>query len=259
MENVTESDVQELINAYRRAYTQGRDQFGEKSIQFRILQAILRASAQNTHDWIELNAASTRVSREELQSYAATLAKGDIIGTTANKLTPTAALKTGIRAAQRAVLHHVIIASVILVFASGIVWSGAATGHLLTVGLFGGGAIAGAIFWGLRGLARSAPQAGNAAVTAVKTANQLSQPAQNIFESQTAPTLARFYGRFNRPAPRTPMVAWINRTATGTLILMYLLLALLAVFFMFGFLRSIAELGNDCNFTHTCLQPIHLK
>ncbi len=257
MENVTESDVHELVNAYRRAYTQGRDQLGDKSIQFRILQAILRASAQNTHDWIELNAASTPASREELQSYAATLAKGDIIGTTARKLTPTAALKTGIRAAQRAVLHHVMIASIVLLIASGIVWSGAATGRLLLVGLLGGGAIAGAIFWGLRGLARSAPQAGSAAVTAVKSANRLSQPAQSIFESQTTPTLTRFYGRFNKPAPRTPMVAWVNRTATGTLILMYLLLALLAVFFMVGFVRSIAELGNDCNFTHTC-HPIHL-
>ena len=150
-----------------------------------------------------------------------------------------------------------MIASIVLLIASGIVWSGAATGRLLLVGLLGGGAIAGAIFWGLRGLARSAPQAGSAAVTAVKSANRLSQPAQSIFESQTTPTLTRFYGRFNKPAPRTPMVAWVNRTATGTLILMYLLLALLAVFFMVGFVRSIAELGNDCNFTHTC-HPIHL-
>ena len=258
MENVTESDVHELVNAYRRAYTQGRDQLGDKSIQFRILQAILRASAQNTHDWIELNAVSTPASREELQSYAATLAKGDIIGTTARKLTPTAALKTAIRVAQSAALHHVMIGIIALLIASGIV-SSRATGRLLLVGLLGGGAIAGTIFWGLRGLARSAPQAGSAAVTAIKSANRLSQPAQSIFESQTTPTLTRFYGRFNKPAPGTPMVAWVNRTATGTLILMYLILALVAVFFMVGFMHSIAaELGNDCNFTPTTCHPIHL-
>jgi hypothetical protein len=240
MENVTENDIHELVDAHRHAYIQGRDKFGDGSIQFRILQAILRVSAENTYRWINLNTSSTPASCQELQSYAETIAKGDIIGTAASKVTPSAALTHGIRAAVRAAAHHVVIWAILLVVANVIVWSGAMAGRFVVHAMLAGGAIAGITFVVLRGLASRAPEAGKAAVNSVKSARQFSGPAQCIFESQTTPTLTRFYGRFNRPTPRTPLCVWVNRTATGTLVLMYLVLAVAALFFVIGVMHSIA-------------------
>ena len=73
------------------------------------------------------------------------------------------------------------------------------------------------------------------------SARELTGPAQYIFKRHTMPTLAKFYGRFNRQPPTARVIARINGIASGTAALIQLVIVIVFVVFVISAIRGAIE------------------
>lgn len=266
LQRVTDADIHELVDAHRSAWVQGRDQLGgEKSVRFRILQAILNASAQSASRWIRLNASSTQSALSELDNFIAEVSKGDLVGKSVETLSPSAVLKRAIRSF---VIHAQgwMIALTLISVSAMFVWkmvgrSGLWLGHAVVVvgNILLLIWVVGAAFSVFKAMMEEFDKSS----TGTSAAHSLTRPGQNIFEQQTMPTLTRFYARFNRRPPGVPIVRKINNTADTTAGIIWMCAFLVVGWFLYsaigGAITAVRNhewgSGNACVVLNICPKP----
>lgn len=241
---IARPDVEQVANAYRAALVAGDTTLG-RSIESRILLAVVNESADMTATWLETRVENGMELAKPIREFNQSASKDDVV----SRAIATFSARL-FNEARSAVVLFTFKGTAPLWLATALGFVGGVFGYAEAFGVVVGFGLAGLLAAGYASrLVYMAVRAAQAAATTdpgatviatIQSAQSVGSSAMQIFEATAGPAVERLYALTNSPPALPTTVTKLRSAAVTVVILAWTFAAVAAVFFVLGLLEGYA-------------------